>query len=290
MELKHLHTFFALSEIRNFTKTAEYLHYAQSNVTTQIQQLEEELGVKLFERLGRNVALTAEGMELIPYARQMLNLSQEVKLKFSQQNRGRITIGASESIGIYRLPEIIKRFQRQYPNVDLYLRMLDAEEVVPMLVNNIIDMAFILDLPIDYANTTTVWQMDETIGLFAAPGHPLAKQSAVEVTALADVSLILTEKECCYRKLFDKDLMESTVTPRIVLETSSLQVIKETTLSGLGICLLPQLAVEKELAHQELIPINYKIKGKIVSQLIHHKDKWVSPQMENFIDLAIACC
>ena len=78
MDLKHLQTFLTLSEIKNFTKTAEYLHYAQSNVTTQIQQLEAELNVRLFERIGKNVSLTSAGLELIPYAQKMLNLSKDI--------------------------------------------------------------------------------------------------------------------------------------------------------------------------------------------------------------------
>lgn len=290
MELKHLHTFVVLSEIRNFTRAAEYLHYAQSNVTTQIQQLEKELNVKLFERLGRNVVLTTEGMALIPYAHQMLNLSHEVKLKLSHQSGGRITIGASESVGIYRLPEIIKRFQTQHPDVELYIYMLDTEEVMPMLVKNTIDIAFTLDLPIDCSTTSTVLQLDETVGLFAVPGHPLVKESEIEANVFSEFPLILTEKGCCYRKLFEKGLMEKAVMPKIVLETSSVQMIKQMTLSGLGVCLLPQLAVEKELACGELANINYKLADKIVSQLVHHKDKWISPQMKKFIDTAVEYC
>lgn len=79
MELKRLHTFLTLCDIKNFTKTAEYLHYAQSNVTNQIQQLEKELGVKLFERIGKHITLTPEGEEMIVYARQVLHLSDDLK-------------------------------------------------------------------------------------------------------------------------------------------------------------------------------------------------------------------
>lgn len=100
MELKHLNTFLALSKIKNFTKTAEYLNYAQSSVTAQIQQLEKYLNVRLFERIGKSVVLTLEGENLIPYATKMLSLSSDIeKMYANSDNLGRIVIGASDSIG-----------------------------------------------------------------------------------------------------------------------------------------------------------------------------------------------
>jgi DNA-binding transcriptional LysR family regulator len=285
MNLKHLQTFLTLTEIKNFTKTAEYLHYAQSNVTTQIQQLEEELNVRLFERIGKSVTLTSAGLELIPYARKMLNLSKDLKLKFSNQNSGRITIGASESNCIYRLPKIIKAFQSEHPSVELYLHVLDTSDFTPLLADNTIDIAFTLDTPISNTDINTALQIDENICAFSTPSHPLAKKQKVFINDFSDSRLVLTGKECCYRKMFERELLAAAVTPKIVLETSSLQVIKQTVLSGLGICILPQLAVQKELDNQELVKINYDMNYNIVSQLIYHKDKWISPNLNSFMDM-----
>lgn len=284
MDLKRLHTFLVLSERKNFTKTAEYLHYAQSNVTTQIQQLEEELGVRLFERIGKNITLTPEGEELIVYARQMLDLSNDLKHKFADKNdHGRITIGASESICIYRLPEIIKAYQMEHPNVELFLKVLDTTDFMPLLTNNTIDIAFILDVPISNSSLITEWKIDETVCAFSVPGYPLAKKTEVVTEDFSGIPFILTGRGCCYRKMFEGALTEASITPKVVLETSSLQVIKQTVLSGLGICVLPQLSVQKELENGELVPLNYVTNYKIASQLIYHRDKWISKNLKEFI-------
>ncbi len=285
MELKRLHTFLTLSEIKNFTKTAEYLHYAQSNVTTQIQQLEKELGVRLFERMGKNITLTPEGEELTVYARQMLHLSDDLKYKFANKNDyGRITIGASESICIYRLPEIIKAYQAEHPNTELYLNVLDTADFIPLLTNNTIDIAFTLDVSINNPSINTALRIDETICAFSIPENPLAQKPAVSIEDFFNVPFILTGRDCCYRKMFEKDLLDASIIPKIVLETSSLQVIKQTVLSGLGICVLPQLSVQKELDNHELVKLNYTTNYKLASQLIYHKNKWISENLKDFID------
>lgn len=285
MELKRLHTFLVLSKLKNFTKTAEYLHYAQSNVTTQIQQLESELGVKLFERLGKNISLTPEGEEFIAYANQILYLTDDLKHKFANKNdHGRITIGASESICIYRLPEIIKAYQTEHPNVELYLNVLDSTDFIPLLANNEIDISFTLDLPIYNSSINTALMIDETICAFSIPEHPLAQKAEVTIEDFLNIPLILTGQNCCYRKMFEKDLLNASITPKIVLETSSLQVIKQTVLSGLGICVLPQLSVQKELDNNELVKLNYATNYKLASQVIYHKNKCISQNLKDFID------
>lgn len=285
MDFKHLQTFIALSEIKNFTKTAEYLHYAQSNVTTQIQQLEKELNVRLFERIGKRVTLTSAGHELIPYAKKIINLSRDLKENFSNSDNGRIVIGASESVCIYRLPDIIKSFQTKYPTVEIFLHIMDTSDSVSLLSNNTIDIAYVLDTPISHLSLKTALKINETICAFSTPDHTLSKKSNVSVSDFENQRLILTGKGCCYRKMFERDLLEVSIRPKIVLETSSLQVIKQAVMSGLGICILPQLVVQKELDKKELVKINYHTGYKIESQLIYHKDKWISQDLRNFIEL-----
>lgn len=285
MDLKQLQTFLVLSEIKNFTKTAQYLHYAQSSVTTQIQQLEKELNVKLFERINKSVSLTAAGYELIPYANKIINLSNEIQIRFSSNYQGRIILGASESICIYKLPEIIKTFQLAYPNIELYLEVLDSADVTPLLEDNIIDIAFILDAPIYNSNIKTCLKQEENICVCTLPDHPLVQRQVVTINDFAQQRFIFTGKDCCYRKKFENELLEANIKPNIALETGSLQIIKQTVLSGLGICILPQLAVQKELDEGKLVKLNYQTNYGISSQLIYHKDKWISQDLNNLIQM-----
>ena len=106
MTLKHLNTFLTLTQEQSFTKAAARLHCAQSGVTTHIRQLESELGVRLFERIGKHISLTPEGESLIPYAKKMLSLSDEMKTLY--QKPGRLTIGVTESVASYLLGNIVK--------------------------------------------------------------------------------------------------------------------------------------------------------------------------------------
>lgn len=285
MDLRHLRTFIALSEFKNFTKTAEHLNYAQSYVTTQIQQLEEELNVRLFERIGKNISLTPDGTTLIPYAQKIITTSQEIPLLFANQEKGRIAVGATESICIYKLPPILTSFQKKFPNVELYINVLDTTDFSTLLANNSIDIAFLLGTPVCNSSFITELQIDEAIGAFSKPDHLLAQKSKVSITDFADVPLILTSKQCCYRKKFDKDLSEAGIPPKIVLETSSVQVIKQAALSGLGVCVLPVLAVREEINNGKLVMINYDMKYGIMTQLIYHKDKWISKCLKDFVDM-----
>lgn len=291
MELKHLNTFLVLSKIKNFTKTAEYLNYAQSSVTTQIQQLEKELNVRLFERIGKSVALTLEGEKLVPYATKMVSLSSDIeKMYASSDNPGRIIIGASESISIYRLPEIIKVYKRNHPDVDIFLTLLDSSEFIPLLADNTIDIAFTMDHPIIDKSITSALKIHESIYALSTPGHPLALKKNVLIQDFTDIPIILTGHGCCYRSMFERELSTANISPKIVLETGSIHVIKQIALSGLGLCILPELAVQEELENHRLVKLDYNTNYNIISQLIYHKDKWISPNLHDFISIVKQIC
>jgi DNA-binding transcriptional LysR family regulator len=98
------------------------------------------------------------------------------------------------------------------------------------------------------------------------------------------MSFILTGPDCCYRKLFEVDLSRHGLRPKIALETSSIQLIKQMTLCGMGICLLPQIAVADELACSSLVQLRYSFPYHIVSEFLYHKDKWISPALQDFMD------
>lgn len=285
MEIKHLNTFLVLSKLNNFTKTAEQLTYAQSTITTQIQKLEEELHVRLFERIGKCVSLTPEGEQLIPYAQKLVALSMDIESMYnSSQTVGSLKIGSSESIGIYILPTILKAYKETYPNIDLHLDIADSSEFLPLLSNRSIDIAFTLDKHISDQAILTAMEMETPIGLFAYPNHPLAHKKNVKIQEFNEIPFILTGRGCCYRGMFEQELSAHGVSPKVVLETSSIQTIKESAKSGLGLCLLPEIAVTQELAQGDLVKINYHPNCSIFVQLIYHKDKWVSPSMKNFIE------
>lgn len=288
MDIKQLNTFLTLSKVKNFTKTAELLGYAQSSITSQIQQLEKEMNVKLFERIGKSVTLTKEGNALLPFVHNIVSLSTDMKnmIAPSDKNHYRITIGAAESLCIYRLPAIIKSYKKKHPNVDIFLKLLDCPEFVPMLSENAIDIAFTMGNKVRNEGITTVFEMPEPIIIAAYPDHPLAIKNEIHAQDFDNEAFILTDCACCYRGSFEKDLLTYNVKPKIVMETGSVQAIKQTAINGLGICVLPEIAIKEEIRTQKLIPLNYKHDYPTVSQLIYHRDKWISPILDEFIQEA----
>lgn len=289
MDFKQLSAFVEISKLQSFTAAANSLGYAQSTVTTQIKLLESELDVKLFERIGKNVTMTHEGKKLLPYAKQMLKLSDDVKSAVFHDERpsGTLTIGAAESLCVIRLPEILKEYRRLYPDVEVSLKFGSCADFRHFLKDNIIDVAFSLGRKIDDEDFISEVEFDEPMLLLAYPGHPLIDKKEIFPEDIEDTSLILTETGCSYRAAFENILNEYNVKSNLVLETGSVQAIKQFTMSGLGITLLPKVAVEDEVASGRLVPLNWKGPDfDIISQVLYHKDKWISPALREFLKLS----
>lgn len=288
MDTKHLHTFLTLCKIRNFTKTAELLGYAQSSITAQIKQLETELNVQLFDRIGKTVSVTSAGKALIPYASQIISLSADMKEVVSDTDilSGKITVGAAESICIYRLPKIINYFRKMNPNAEIYLKLFDSSDAVSLLSDNTIDIAFVIGSIVDDPSIISVLRIPERTFVLSYPDHPLSSQSSISQRDFFLEPFVLTESGCCYRKAFEHDMLSMGVKINTILETGSIQAIKEMTMSGLGLCVLPEIAVLDEINSNRMIPLPYESNYEIYSQLIYHKSKWVSPLLSRFIEAA----
>lgn len=289
MDFKQLNTFLTVAQFLNFTKAAEQLGYAQSSITAQIQQLENETGVKLFERIGKTVSLTYAGTMMIPYASKLLEISKNMKSALSEFPipSGTLTIGVAESLSIYRLPHILKEYRRLYPNVDIHLKLLNCKEFIPNLANGSIDIAYCIGYKLESEALVEVLAMPEPVTILAYHGHPLLNKSKVIPNDFENIPLLLTGNGCCYRGSFLKSLSELHITPRIIMETDSIQAIKQAAISGLGICVLPEIAASEEISSGRLLPLPYSTDDfPIVSQMLYHKDKWMSPALSAFISLS----
>jgi DNA-binding transcriptional LysR family regulator len=170
--------------------------------------------------------------------------------------------------------------------VEIFLTVLKDTNYLTLLINNTIDLAFVLDTPIDNDILVNASSYSEEISMVCAPSFSLSKKRKLSINDFTDMPFILTEKECCYRKQFEKDLNDVSISPKVILETSSPDVIKKITMSGIGVCILPKIVVQKELDNHTLVKLNYKKDYNIHAQLIHHKDKWISDILQDFITVA----
>jgi len=288
MELRQLEIFRALAEELHFTKAAARVHCVQSNVTTQIRALESELGTRLFDRLAKRVVLTDTGRRFLPYAERILSTVEEGRAAVGQHATpcGPLRIGTPESVLTYRLPRILGRFRKLYPKVELSFRPYLDLGLVHLLESGELDLAVWMEDAIRNDRLKAVRLRNERLVFIAAPKHPLAAKKRVTPHDLTGQTLLLTEAGCSYRTKLDQLLSVMSIRPESITEFSSVEAIKECVSLGMGLSLLPEIVVDRELARQQLVTLAWAgAEMGIATHVVWHKDKWISPALGAFISL-----
>lgn len=292
LDLRELKTFRSVARERSFTRAANALNYAQSSVTAQIQSLEAEVGVPLFDRLGRSVELTLAGRQLLAYADRLLSLAEEARraVQSDGQPSGILTVLAPETLLAYRLPELMKRFQSEYPGIHLSLSASEScgtgGDIEPS-----VDVAFSLDVPLRAPHLIVQPLRAEPIVLVVAAGHPLAGLKKLKAQDIGAEQVLVNERACSYRALFERALRAEGVLVTRSLELMSVEAIKQCALASLGVAVLPMVVVHRELEQGTLISLDWPKKPLVVyTQLYRHRDKWMSPVMAAFWSMAMETC
>ncbi|WP_371374942.1 LysR family transcriptional regulator [Sporomusa aerivorans] len=282
MFIKNLEVFLTVARLLNFGETARTLNYSQSTVSEQIRVLEEYLGVRLFERIGRRIFLTDQGNMLVPFAERMVRDAEELKNLFSDTGTvtGSITIGSAETLCVFWLPPMLKKYRLLYPQVKINIKVGNCIDFPQWLQQNIIDVAFGLN---DESARQQLRQIDlfcdETV-FIVAPDHGLAAKPLLAIGGLARQTLLLPEGYCGYPMDLKNLLEEEKVQANTIMEFGSLESIKQCVRNGLGVSLLPKIAVAGELERGELIALSWHGPAiPIEARMIFHRDKWMSPPL-----------
>lgn len=289
MELRQLITFTTVASTLNFTRAAEVLGYVPSNVTMQIKALEDELGVRLFDRLGKQLVLTAAGKRFLTHIQGVLNKLDEARsvVHDNEVLSGTLTISANEVICAYRLPTVFQRFRSQHPGVRLIFRSVPNQELKQTLFEGTADVVFMLDEPIRSSGLAVEPLVEETFRLFAAPDHPLAKRTELQLEDFHGEVFLTNEKGCPYRTMFDRSFEKEGIDSITYLEFQSAEAIKQCAISGIGIAFLPEIVAEAEAERGKLVALPWQIPDlHVYTQMSWHKDKWLSPIMLSFIEAA----
>ncbi|SCW33158.1 DNA-binding transcriptional regulator, LysR family [Paenibacillus tianmuensis] len=289
MDIRQLKTFWTLASTRNFSRTAESLNYVPSTVTMQIKALEEELGIKLLDRLGKSVVLTDAGRRFLPYANKILNDVEEARHAASQSGEltGTVVIGADETLCTYRLPALLRLFRERYPHVRLLFRPLSSHNLKQSLREGNADVVFILDEPAVSADLHTELLLDEPFLMVVSPDHPLASRSTLSIEDFHREHMLLSEKGCSYRTYFYRTLLRKGADSLTELEFNSAETIKQCAMMGLGIALLPEMAIKGEVERGELIALPWDLSEiRFATQMLWHQEKWISPSIRAFMELA----
>lgn len=262
--------------------------YAQSSVTTQIQILESEFGVSLFERWGKKIRLTHAGEVLLGYSEQLQAVLDEAKANLSEQAHlaGTLSIGTVESLAAFYLPPFLQKFRLEQPRMRISLKPGICQDLRLGVKEGRYDFAFVLDCLQEHSELTNVVLGEEKLVVIAAPTHPLAQKEKVEAPDFSGETWIFTEKGCSYRGMMESVLREAGATMESSFEFGSLEAIKQCVAYDLGIALLPSIAVREEVKDGSLVILPFSHPNiRVFRQLVYHKKKWMPQALLRFLEL-----
>ncbi len=288
MELKYLRTFKTILETGSFQKAAERLNYAQSTVTLQMQILEQELSVKLFDKIGRKMELTEAGKELLPCIDAALEAVEQMECygKSGKEPAGTLRIAMPETLLVYQMQPVIRAFREQAPNVRLSLQIPNCYLIRDRLLNGSLDIGVHYDVGGYGSSLITEPLASYPLALIASPALDKKERDFIKKGQRKSVCLITVDYNSLYHKILNEYLAEHDIVLEGEMEIESIEAAKLSVSSNLGVAFLPRYSVGKELEHGELIelPLGPFIKN-ITAVCSYHKNKWVTPAMELFIRL-----
>ena len=287
MDIKNLNTFIHVAELGSFSKAGERLGYSQPTVSVQIRQLEEELGAKLFDRVGHVVRLTEKGRDVLSYAQQILRMCQQMSQEAAE---------APENVSIIRLatadslcaPLLIREFsplRQQHPNICLNLTTAGTGDLFRLLDHNEVDLVCTLDNHI--YNTNYVIAAEKRVGVHfvVSADHPFADLPFLTKKDLLSQNFLLTERGMSYRRLLDEWMARDSLQIQPVLETGGADLICRLVEQGAGMSFLPDYATEAAVKQGTIVRLDAEdFHPELWAQLLYHRNKWVSRPMQAVID------
>ena len=290
MELRQLSTFIRAAQLQSFSKAAGSLGYSQSAVTVQIRLLEEELGTRLFDRIGRKVTLTPHGSQFLTSAYDILYEVNRAKLSVSDETelKNPLHIGTIESLCFSKFPSILRYFREHHPKVAIRITTAPPEELIEMMEHNQLDLIYILDEPRYDSNWYKAMEQKEEVVFLSSPSFPLAGKKGIKLEELLHEPFFLTEKNANYRRAFDRYLATKNILLTPFLEISNTEFIIKMIEENKGLSFLPRFAVMESAAKGQTCVLDVTdFHASMYRQIFYHKDKWKTREMDEFIRLAM---
>jgi DNA-binding transcriptional LysR family regulator len=302
MELRQVETFHAVATELSFSRAAAKLGYVQSSVSTQVSALERELGVSLFDRLGRRIALTNAGKVMFAHSGKLLALAEQTREAVADSGvgsgevAGSLTVSVPETLLTYRLPKLLALFHQRHPNVRLSVRPSAIGRLVGSARKAVeegrVDVAFVLDEPLGEragpANLAVETLIAENVSVIAPTSHLLASAPTVLPQDLRGETVLLPEAPefgCAYRGQFERQLGSAGVVPPEKMEFQSIEAVKQCVAAGMGVSVLPSVAVNAELEAGTLAALQWGEPFEVLMQMSWHEDRWKSPALRAFLEV-----
>lgn len=291
MELRILNTFLKVAQLQSFSKAADSLGYSQSAITVQVQQLENELGVRLFDRIGKNVTITHYGQSFIPYARDVISSATKAA-HFAVDDHdltGTLRIGSIESIITTSFSEILPLFHQRCPHVTTTIYSGGTQELMEMLHHNELDLIYTLDEPGYDPQLIKLFEQPEEVVVMAGGQHPLSKSEHLAMKDIINEDFILMPKTSNYRHLFDAELARQKLEVHPFLELDGTDMAIRLLESNPYLTVLPRYAAEAQVQSGRIVVLPVEdCHMEQYRQLVHHKDKVITPQIRAIADVIAA--
>jgi DNA-binding transcriptional LysR family regulator len=286
MDIHRLKTFKTAATLLNFNRTADLLNYSQSTVSAQIKSLEEEIGVLLFKRNAKQLYLTAAGKKMLSYSLKLLAIHEEAISDISghREADGMLTIRAPQTIATYHFPRVLTEFQPRFPKIRFDITSCALYSLEHELQIGTVDLAFLLAESVQSANLNVEMLKVEPLVVIAGPGHQLCGQKCIGFEELLEQHLFLPKADCGYRMSFEQALLMRRAEPALTLEINSIEAIKKCVAAGLGITIIPEIAIKDELNQGELVRLAWNEALEVAVLMIWHKEKWISPALAAFME------
>ena len=292
MEIRNLVTFLKVTELNSFSKAAEALDYSQSAVTVQIQQLERELGVRLFDRIGKNVSITQYGKNFISYARDIVSAVARAQVFASEETEltGMVQVGTLNSLMTASFSDIVPAFRQRFPHVMMRLHADMVASLKDKLLKNELDLIYTLDSQVLDPQFVKVFEAEEEVVVVTNRDNPLAARESVRLAELVDHPFILMNRTNAYRDLFDTELARQGLEIRPFLELEddvlALRLLYE---NPAYMTVLPLYTVKKSIHEKSLAAVRVEdCKMSQFRQVIYHKNKVLTPQIQGMLDTIVA--
>lgn len=292
---RRLQVFHTVARLLSFTKAAETLHMTQPAVTFQVKQLEEQFNTRLFDRTHNRINLTEAGMIVYEYADRILALYAEMGNRVGEMTgdlRGALMLGASTTIAEYMLPRVLGDFKAKFPDVQVRLHVGNSDRIVHMVEDNSIDLGLVEGAVSNKSLATLKCCMDSMVVIFP-PDHPLSHMDGVSASDLMDYPFVSREEGSGTREVTSEFLSASGLDPddlNISMELGSPEAVKGAVEGGLGVSVVSEFTVLKELALGTLVarPLNPPLARAY--SFVYQKQKFRSVVMDEFLEFAKDRC
>ena len=288
MEIRLLQTFLQVSSLQNFTQAAKTLGYSQSNVSAQIQQLEQELGAPLFNRVGKSVTLTQYAEQLIPYARQIVSTAVKIEnfMKSEEALGGTVRVGIIESLFQCFMETVILQYHQRFPKVKLELVVDGTQALKELLQHGQLDLACLIDTQLPQNNWNIWHKAPAPICIIANPAHPLACRRQLFLRDLQGEEFILMEESASYITAFEAAMAEQHLPLNAFLKLQNAEKACQLVQKGNFLSVLPAYVVARAVENGQVAVLDvadFSYEENIY--FVMHSTKVPTPQIEGFLDI-----